>query len=52
MYGPVNFCFPRVAEKDHVIGGVKIYAGTLVKYNMMGIHYNPKWYVEPFKFRP
>lgn len=52
MYGPVNFNFPRVVDRDHVIGGVKVYSGTMMKFNMMGVNYGKKYYKEPYKFRP
>lgn len=44
MYGPVNFNFPRVVDKDHVIGGVQVYAGTMMKFNMMGVNHSTQYY--------
>lgn len=44
MYGPVNFNFPRVVEKDHILGGVPMHQGTMIKFNMMGVNHNEQNY--------
>ena len=47
MYGPTNFNFIREVVKDHTIKDIPIYAGTLIKYNSMRIHYDEQYYKEP-----
>ena len=52
VYGPVNWLFPREAEKDINLNGVPISAGTQVNLNHFGIHYSEKYYKDPHVFRP
>jgi len=48
----VNGNFARVATEDHYIGKIPVKKGTLMAMQPMGNHYNPKYFKDPFTFKP
>lgn len=52
IYCPSTGTFPRVVLQDHVIDGIPVRKGTLIKSNLMYNHFNAKFYDKPLEFIP
>ncbi len=52
LYGPVNGILFRDAAEDNYLKDVPISKGTLVTTQPVGNHFNPKYFKDPFEFRP
>jgi cytochrome P450 len=52
MY-PIITAIPKINPQDTVIGdGMFIPANTVVCLHTCGVHYNPKYWKDPYEFRP
>ena len=51
-YQPSNGIFLRESLEDHYIGEVPIQKGTVVILSPMSNAYSPKYYENPFEFKP
>ncbi|GLU04175.1 hypothetical protein SLE2022_213360 [Rubroshorea leprosula] len=52
MYPASPLLFPHESSKDCVVGGFRIPCGTTLLVNLWAIHYDPKIWKEPKKFKP
>lgn len=52
FYTPAPTVFPRLAETDHDLGGIKIKKGSSVRPTPIFNYSNPKYFEEPEKFYP
>lgn len=52
MYPASPLLFPHESSKDCVVGGFRIPCGTTLLVNLWAIHYDPKIWEEPTKFKP
>ena len=52
FYGPGNGIFLRNCIQDHTIGSVPIHKGTIVDYQVVGLHRSEKYYKDPHEFNP
>jgi cytochrome P450 len=48
IYGPAATLFTRIATSDHKIGDVSIKKGTRVNIGIPEVHYNEKFFENPF----
>lgn len=51
-YGPVNGIFTRIAVNDNVVQDIPISKGTLAAVQPVGNHYSPRYFKDPYVFRP
>ena len=52
MGTPLPSLIPRITTKDHFLGDIPISKGTMMDNNMFSNTHNPKYFTEPFAFRP
>jgi cytochrome P450 len=52
LASPAQSLVERIATKDTEVAGTFIPKGSLVKINILGLHYNPSLWNEPNKFNP
>jgi cytochrome P450 len=52
MYGPGTGIMLREATHDHKLGDIPILKGTGLYMSAVPNHYNPKYFPEPFEFKP
>ena len=52
MYGPASTLFPRVVKEDITLKDLTIRKGYCLSVAVNGICYNPKYFPNPFEFRP
>ncbi|GKV04510.1 hypothetical protein SLEP1_g16662 [Rubroshorea leprosula] len=52
MYPASPLLFPHESSKDCVVGGFRIPCGSTLLVNLWAIHYDPKIWKEPKKFKP
>ncbi|GFR68283.1 cytochrome P450 [Elysia marginata] len=52
LYYVVPFAIPREIQRDTTIGGYEIPAKTLLVTNNLSMMRDPKYWPEPFEFKP
>lgn len=52
MDSSIGMVFPRIAQKDHYLGNLKIYKGMVVSARIRSVHYREDCYRDPLEFIP
>ena len=52
MYGPGTAVFSRLVQKDHYLLNIPIKKNDTVNFSPVANHYNPRYFPDPFKFKP